>query len=115
MKVVVSEKAPDAKKRTFYLSPCEPKVLDKTNSILYDLRTIPGDNNSSTYRFALAIMDGTEEDVQIVLNWGVDVHRVLTGLNLNTYNAMVGICHSCLRGAPLFAFNSFRQQLAIVR
>ena len=116
MKVVVSDKTPaTAKKRIFFLAPCEPKVLDKTNSILYDLRTIPSDANSTTFRFALPIMDGTEEDVETILNWGSDVDRVIKGLNLTTYTPMVGIAHSCLRGTPLFAFNSFRERLGTAR
>ena len=49
MKVVVPKESNSTpKKIIFELEPAEPKVLDKSNSISFNLRTIPSDADVAT-------------------------------------------------------------------
>jgi hypothetical protein len=57
--------------------------LDKTNSVTWELSTVPGTNGAATYKFQCRILQGDETQRQI-LCWLRGVTKVVTGLNVTT-------------------------------
>ncbi len=80
-------------------------VLDKSNSVSYELRTIPGDPNSAKYKFQLRVLTGTES-VRAILKWHKDVQKVITGLNITTLAAGRPIMETAMRTGPMSLFHA---------
>jgi hypothetical protein len=57
--------------------------LDKTNSVSWDLSTIPGTAGAATYKFQSRVLQGDKTPRQMIC-WRLDVMKVVTGLNVNT-------------------------------
>ena len=79
--------------------------LDKTNSVSWDLRTIPADANSPTYKFQARILQGDETPRQMI-RWRLDVMKVWNGLNLTDYDTRRPIVEAMLRPGPLAQFHA---------
>ncbi len=80
-------------------------ALDKSNSVSYELRTIPGDPNSAKYKFQLRVLTGTEP-VRAILKWQKDVQKVVTGLNITTLAAGRPIMETAMRTGPMSLFHA---------
>ena len=71
----------------------ETYILDKTNSITWELSTRPGTPDAATYKYPCRILTGDEE-IRQILRWHQDVLKVCTGLAPvpNPLVALVGHC-----------------------
>ena len=81
--------------------------LDKTNSVSYDLRTVPADADSPKYKKQVRVLVGTES-VRAMLKWRQDVDAVCDGLNVTTLETKVPVVETLMRAGPL---SLFRQSL----
>ena len=70
--------------------------LTKENSISWELHTIPGDNNSPTYKVQCRVLTG-EESVRQMLRWKKDLEKVCIGLNATTLAEKRPIMVACMR------------------
>ena len=70
--------------------------LTKENSVTWELRTIPNDNNSPTYKVQARILSG-EESVRQMVRWMSDVQKVCIGLNATTLAQKKPIMVACMR------------------
>ena len=82
----------------------EQYKLDKANSVSYELRTQPGDNNSPTYKYLIRVLEGTES-IRQVLKWRKDVDKVTIGLNVNDFEAKKPLVETLMRTGPLALFH----------
>ena len=57
--------------------------LDKTNSVSWELYTVPGDTTSPKYKFQVRVLQGDETPRQMI-RWRLDVLKVCTGLDVTT-------------------------------
>ena len=91
----------------------ELDVLDSTNSVRYDLRVTPADNNSPTYRTTARILTGSES-VRTIINWMKAIDIIMAGLNLGLNNAgannRVTIVKSVLSGTPKALFDQYIEE-----
>jgi hypothetical protein len=62
------------------VDPNEDK-LSKEDSLAFYLRTTPSDKDSTTYKFTMRVLRGTES-VRTIIKWFADVDKVLHGLNI---------------------------------
>ena len=83
----------------------DTEELSKTNSITFELRSIPTDADSAKYKVIVRILQGTE-DLRTIITFRKDVAKVLAGLNLTTYATQVPILRSMMRSNPLASFNA---------
>ena len=79
--------------------------LDKTNSVTWELRTVPTDANSPKYKLQVRVLQGDEDPRQMV-RWRLDVAKVITGLNISTIEAMQPVHEACMRTGPLASYNT---------
>ena len=70
--------------------------LSKENSVSWELRTVPADGASPTYKVLTRILSG-EESVRQMLRWSKDLDRVCVGLNATDLTAMKPIMLACMR------------------
>ncbi len=119
MKVDLKQVAQDAanpKRKAVFLplvpDTSEDNVLDKSNSVTYELRTIPGDNNSASYKRVLRILNGTE-DIRTIIMWYKEITPLLTGLNVREYEPQCAIVRTLLKGNCLSNFNAQLEQKKI--
>ena len=115
MKVVLPKENPNASKSVSVLLPLveekDTYQLDKSNSVSFDLRTVPADNDSPKYRFLIRVLQGTETPRQII-RWKQDLYKVLTGLNVTTKATRQPIMEACMRTGPLSTFHGCINTLA---
>ena len=85
----------------------DPEVdpLDKKNSVVYELRTVPGDANSAKYKKTARIINGTES-VRTLIEWYKDISSILTGLNVTTFNSQIAIIRTMTVGTVCSSFDS---------
>ena len=82
-------------------------VLDKSNSVSWDLSTQPGTADAVTYKYVARVLDGSETPRQII-RWRASVTKVTTGLNVTTLETKLPIIEAMMRPQPL---GIFRQSL----
>ena len=82
----------------------EQYKLDKANSVSYELRTQPGDNNSPTCKYLIWVLEATES-IRQVLKWRKDVDKVSIGLNVNDFEAKKPLVETLMRTGPLALFH----------
>ena len=61
--------------------------LDKTNSVSWELSTVPGTAGAATYKFQCRVLQGDKTPRQMI-RWRLDVMKVVTGLNVNTVDTV---------------------------
>jgi hypothetical protein len=59
------------------------KLLDKTNSVSWELSTVPGTAGAAMYKFQCRVLQGDKTPRQMI-RWHLDVMKVVIGLNVNT-------------------------------
>ena len=98
MKIAASSGKPS--KKVTYIIPLEDDEAhhkrSKENSVLWELRTVPADGASPTYKVLTRILSG-EESVRQMLRWSKDLDRVCVGLNATDLTAMKPIMLACMR------------------
>jgi hypothetical protein len=57
--------------------------LDKTNSVSWELSTVPVTAGAARYKFQCRVLQGDKMPQQMIC-WHLDVMKVVTGLNVNT-------------------------------
>ena len=70
--------------------------LTKANSVSWELRTVPADAASATYKCLTRILTG-DESVRQMLRWSKDITKVCVGLNATTLDTMKPIMLACMR------------------
>ena len=79
--------------------------LTKANSVSWDLRSVPTDPDSSTYRKQVRVLSG-DEPIRQVLRWKADVDTVCTALDVTTVAARRPLIARMMRPNPLATFNA---------
>jgi hypothetical protein len=79
--------------------------LDKTNSVSWELSTVPGTAGAATYKFQCHVLQGDETPRQMI-RWCLDVMKVVTGLNVNTVATVRPIHYACVRTGPLSSYSN---------
>ena len=96
MKVASSSNKPS--KKVEYIIPLADDEshhkLTKANSVSWELRTIPADADSPTYKYLTRVLSG-DESVRQMLRWSKDLTKVCTGLNATTLDTMKPIMLAC--------------------
>jgi len=109
MKIAQSSNTGNTQKKTEVLLPLteDPKLykLDKTNSVSWELSTIPGTAGAATYKCQVRILQGDETPRQMI-RWRLDVLKVCQGLNATTFETRRPIMEACMRVGPLAFFHS---------
>ena len=87
MKITVPKESGSQKRSTLIL-PLKEDIeetytLDKTNSVSWELSTIPGTAGAATYKFQCRILTGDEQPRQM-MQWLQDVKKVCIGLHVTT-------------------------------
>ena len=83
----------------------EDFALTKTNSVSFDLRTVPGDADSPKYKTLARVLEGTETTRQVI-KWRGDVMKVCDGLNVNTFGPKKAVVETMMRTGPLSLFRN---------
>lgn len=102
MKVVTPSKELGPKKSAPLLPITEDPeeyALTKTNSVTWELYTIPTDGTSPRYKYQVRILEGNETARQLI-RWRMDLQQVITGLNLTTVATIMPIHTACMRSHP---------------
>ena len=86
----------------------EERILTKSNSVSFDLHTIPGDNTSPTYKCLARVLEGTES-ARTILKWRADVAKVCSGLHVTTRDTKIPVCETMMRTGPLSLFRNSPQ------
>ena len=98
MKVASSSNKPS--KKVEYIIPLADDEshhkLTKANSVSWELRTIPADADSPTYKYLTRVLSG-DESVRQMLRCSKDLTKVCTGLNATTLATMKPIMLACMR------------------
>ena len=79
--------------------------LSKDNSTSWELRTVPTNANSTTYKVLVRILEGNETPRQIC-RWHKDVIKICLGTNATTLEAREPIMEACMRPGPLNVFRA---------
>ena len=77
--------------------------LDKNNSVSYNLRTIPADDDSPTYKCVVRVLAGNES-VRSIIKWKADAIKVAKGLNAVDLASKLPIFETLMRTGPLALF-----------
>jgi hypothetical protein len=77
--------------------------LDKNNSVSYNLRTIPADDDSPTYKCVVRVLAGNES-VRSIIKWKADAIKVAKGLNAIDLASKLPIFETLMRTGPLALF-----------
>ena len=83
----------------------EEYKLSKNNSTSWELKTVPNDANSPTYKVMVRILEGNETPRQIC-RWHKDVLRVCVGVNATTLETREPIMKACMRPGPINTFHA---------
>ena len=83
----------------------EVDPLDKKNSVVYELRTVPNDNTSAKYKKTARIIKG-DETVRTLIQWYKDLHPILHGLNVTTFNSQIAIIRTMTVGTVCSTFDN---------
>ena len=107
MKITVP-KENGSQKRSSLILPLKEDVeetytLDKTNSVSWELSTIPGTAGAATYKFQCRILTGDEQPRQM-MRWRQDVRKVCIGLHVTTLATRRPIMEACMRTGPMAVF-----------
>ena len=70
--------------------------LTKENSVSWELRTIPANANSPTYKVLVRILAG-DESAQQMLRWRKSIDTVCSGVNATDLASMKPIMLACMR------------------
>ena len=89
----------------------ETYVLTKANSVAWDLRSVPANADSSTYKQNVRVLQG-DESIRQILRWRHDVETVFTGLNATTVATRRPLVTRLMRPNPLALFNTKMSELA---
>ena len=88
----------------------DDQILTKSNSVSFDLRTVPAQADSPTYKSLARVLEGTES-ARTILKWRADVAKVCRGLHVTTYDTKGPVCETMMRTGPLSLFrNSLRAE-----
>ena len=79
--------------------------LDKTNSVSWELYTVPADHASAKYKFQVRILQGDETPRQMV-RWRLDVTKVCVGLDVTTLETRKPVMEACMRAGPKANFEA---------
>ena len=77
----------------------EANKLTKGNSVTWEVRTLPTDNNSPTYKLSVRMLEG-DETVRQMITWRMDVVKACVGLNATTLTSSCPIMEACMRTRP---------------
>ena len=110
MKVVVSHNNGTSKQAPLLPLTEDPELykLDKTNSVSWDLRTVPAQADSPTYKFQVRVLQG-DETAREMVRWRLDVLKVCVGLNATTLASRKPIMEASMRTGPLASFHAALQ------
>ena len=81
----------------------EANKLTKGNSVTWEVRTLPTDNNSPTYKLSVRMLEG-DETVRQMITWRMDVVKACVGLNATTLTSRRPIMEACMRTRPYTLF-----------
>ena len=81
----------------------EEYLLDKTNSVTFELYTIPGTTTSTKYKYPVRILTGFETPRQLI-RWRNDLAIVVKGLNLTLPAEIYAVHIACMRTGPLAVY-----------
>ena len=82
--------------------------LSKDNATSWELRTVPTNNASPTYKVMVRILEGNETPRQIC-RWHKDVRKLCVGVNAADLDQRRPIMEACMRPGPLNIFNATLQ------
>ena len=77
--------------------------LNKNNSVSYNLRTIPPDDDSPTYKCVVRVLTGSES-VRAIIKWKADAIKVAKGLNATALVSKLPVLETLMRTGPLALF-----------
>ena len=83
----------------------ESYKLSKDNATSWELRTVPTNAASPTYKLMVRILEGNETPRQIV-RWRKDVIKLCIGVNANTRESRQPIMEACMRPGPMNIFTA---------
>ena len=83
----------------------EEDQLDKTNSVSYELRSSPANNDSPKYKVLVRVLKGGESP-RASIKWRQDVDKVITGLNITTYTNKKAIAETLMNPATKATFGA---------
>ena len=86
----------------------EANKLTKSNSVTWEVHTIPNDNNSPTYKLNVRMLEGDETARQMI-TWRSDVVKACVGLNATTLESRRPIMEACMRTRPYTIFTQSLQ------
>ena len=89
----------------------ETNKLTKSNSVTWEVRTEPTNNDSPTYKLNVRMLEG-DEPVRQQLLWRMDVIKACVGLNATTLASRRPIMEACMRTRPLTLFTQSLAQQA---
>ena len=92
----------------------KPEDLNSTNSVSYQLRSTPSDDNSPKHKVTVRILPATP-DTRTIIQWIQDVRRIITGLNIADYAPRVAMVKTLLRGTNAAMFDTQLNQLKELR
>ena len=115
MKVVVPSNTPSKKKELIIplLEEDDSYKLTKDNATSWELRTVPGNNDSPTYKLMVRILEGNEQ-VRQITRWRREVLKVCIGCNATDLASRKPIMEACMRPGPLNIFSATLQAYAEV-
>ena len=99
MKIAASSSTKPSKKVDYIIPLGDDEShhkLTKANSVSWELRTVPADADSPTYKYLARILTG-DESVRQMLRWSKDLTKLCTGLNATTLQTMKPIMVACMR------------------
>ena len=117
MKVVLPKSNPNKGeiKNIITLEPSkEDGALTSENSATFSLLSRPAEADSAKYKKQCRILQGTES-VRTIVDWYLQVQKVMHGLAVTTYATMLPIVEACLEGTALIVFQSALQTLLEAR
>jgi len=99
-----------SKKELLPLVPeSELETLDSSNSVRFELKTVPSAADSATYRKHIRILTGSES-VRTIVTWYKDIGTVITGLHLQDDNAgaknRAALMRTVMSGTPKSLFET---------
>ena len=83
----------------------ESYKLTKDNATSWELKTVPTDAASPTYKLMVRILEGNETPRQIC-RWRKDVLKVCVGCNATTLQSRQPIMEACMRPGPMNIFTA---------
>ena len=81
----------------------ESNKLTKSNSVTWEVHTVPNDNTSPTYKLNVHMLEGDETARQMI-TWRLDVVKACVGLNAMTLASRRPVMEACVRTRPCVIF-----------